>query len=73
MEIKRKLILLITTVVFVLFILPMGIAYFIYRDTFSLLSSMIIGAIIICIILTKLEVTVKNSVKILQVLKNLCK
>lgn len=73
MEIKRKLILWITAVVFVLFILPMGIAYFIYQDTFSLLSSMIIGAIIICIILMKLEVTVKNSAKILQVLKNLCK
>lgn len=70
---KRKLILWITAVVFVLFILPMGIAYFIYCDTFSLLSSMIIEVIIICIILMKLEVTVKNSAKILQVLKNLCK
>ena len=73
MKRKRKLILLITVVVFVLFILPMGIAYFIYCDTFSLLSSMIIEDIIICIILTKLEVTGKNSAKILQVLKNLCK
>lgn len=36
MEIKRKLILWITAVMFVLFILPMGIAYFIYRDTFGL-------------------------------------
>ena len=70
---KRKLILWITAVVFVLFILPMGIAYFIYCDTFSLLSSMIIEVIIICIILMKLEVTVKNLAKILQVLKNLCK
>ncbi len=73
MKVKRKLILWITAVVFVLFILPMGISYFIYCDTFSLLSSMIIETIIICIILMKLEVTVKNSAKILQVLKNLCK
>ena len=73
MKIKRKLILWITAVMFVLFILPIGIAYFIYCDTFSLLSSMIIETIIICIILMKLEVTVKNSAKILQVLKNLCK
>ena len=36
MKIKRKLILWITAVVFVLFILPMGIAYFIYCDTFGL-------------------------------------
>ena len=73
MKIKRKLILWITAVMFVLFILPIGIAYFIYCDTFSLLSSMIIETIIICIILMKLEATVKNSAKILQVLKNLCK
>ena len=33
---KRKLILWITAVVFVFFILPMGIAYFIYQDTFGL-------------------------------------
>lgn len=72
MKIKRKLILWITAVMFVLFILPIGIAYFIYCDTFSLLSSMIIETIIICIILMKLEATVKNSAKILQVLKNLC-
>ena len=70
---KRKLILWITAVALVFFILPMGIAYFIYRDTFSLLSSMIIEDIVICIILMKLEVTVKNLAKILQVLKNLCK
>ncbi|MGI5066425.1 alpha/beta hydrolase family protein [Treponema putidum] len=36
MKRKRKLILLIAVVMFVLFILPMGIAYFIYRDTFGL-------------------------------------
>ena len=35
---KRKLILWITAVVFVFFILPMGIAYFIYHDTLDLIK-----------------------------------